>query len=330
MTAVRQSPIDFAPKCGEPACDIGVLLASDFRLASGERLSRPEIGLRLYGDASKPAVVAAGGISAGRRVADFSGEKGWWRDIVCAGGALDPSKFCVIGFDFLPNPGETARTVTSGDQARALAFALEKINIATLHAFVGASYGGMVGLAFAARFPRRIERLCVISAADKPHPAATALRGIQRRIIDLARRSGAPDKGVSLARQLAMVTYRTPEEYGQRFRHAPGEAAGDPYEVCNYLIARGDAYDMAPERFVTLSDSIDRHAIEPSAIETPALFLAASSDRLVPREDIRRLAARVADGAYFEFNSLYGHDAFLKEAAVIAPVIQKFIKEEQP
>ncbi|OFX02483.1 MAG: hypothetical protein A3E78_04610 [Alphaproteobacteria bacterium RIFCSPHIGHO2_12_FULL_63_12] len=306
------------------------MLPPDFRLASGERLSRPEIRLRVHGDPSMPAIVAAGGISAGRCVGDHAAGEGWWRDIVRVGGAVDLSKFCVIGFDFLPNPGETARTVTSGDQARALAFALEKINVARLHAFVGASYGGMVALAFAARFPQRLEKLCVLSAADRPHPAATALRGIQRRIVEFGRRLGAPGEGVSLARQLAMVTYRTPEEFKQRFDSAPGAAAGDPYGVCAYLIARGDAYDMAPERFVTLSDSIDRHAVDPAEIQTPALFLAATTDRLAPSEDIRRLAASVADGAYFEFASLYGHDAFLKEAAVIGPVIQKFIEEKQP
>ncbi|MEK7264820.1 MAG: homoserine O-succinyltransferase [Pseudomonadota bacterium] len=328
MTAVRQSIEEFAPQGEDQPCDFGVILPADFRLASGEKLTRPEFKLRLYGDPSRPAVVAAGGISAGRGVADCSTEAGWWRDIVCAGGAVDLSKFCVIGFDFLPNPGEAARTITSGDQARALAIALEKLNISRLHAFVGASYGGMVALAFAAQFPQQIERLCVLSAADRPHPAATALRGIQRRIIDFARRSGAPEEGVSLARQLAMVTYRTPEEFEQRFAHTPGAAAGDPYDVCAYLISRGDAYRMAPERFVTLSDSIDRHAIDPAAIVTPSLFLAATSDRLAPAGDIKRLAARVASGAYFEFSSLYGHDAFLKEAAIIGPVIKKFIEEE--
>lgn len=327
MTAVVQSPTYFAPAARDQVCDISVLLPADFRLASGERLSRPEIRLRLFGDPSNPAVVAAGGISAGRDVADTLSEQGWWRDVARTGGAIDISKFCVIGFDFLPNDGETARTVTSLDQARALAFALEKINAFHLHAFVGASYGGMVALAFAAEFPQRLERLCVISAADRPHPASTALRGVQRRIVDFARRAGAPREGVSLARQLAMVTYRTAEEFEQRFPHAPGVAAGDPHAVCDYLIARGQAYEMAPERFVTLSDSIDRHTVNAAAIKTPALFLAATSDRLVPQQDIERLTALVADGAIFTFDSLYGHDAFLKEASIIGPAIKNFIEE---
>lgn len=309
--------------------DFCVLLPPDFRLQSGERLSRPELALRTHGDPSRPAVVVAGGISAGRAVADGGRETGWWRDIVAPGGAIDLDRYCVIGFDFLPNAGETARTISSHDQARALAYALDKVGVKRLKGFVGASYGGMVGLAFAETHPARVERLCVISAADRAHPAATALRGVQRRIVALADRLGAPQDGVSLARQLAMVTYRTPEEFAERFAHAPGACAGDPYEVCRYLIARGDAYDMPAQRFVTLSDSIDRHIVDAASIVAPTLFIASESDRLVPAEDIRRLASRAANAKVFTLPSLFGHDAFLKEPSAIGPVIKAFIEEER-
>ncbi len=329
MTAVCHSPEEIAPQAASGVCDISVILPADFRLQSGEKLSRPEIRLRLHGDPANPAIVAAGGISAGRAVADAASEKGWWRDIVREAGAIDLEKFCVIGFDFLPNAAEIARTISSRDQARALAIALDKINIGRLRAFAGASYGGMVALAFAEEFPARIDRLCVLSAADRPHPAATALRGVQRRIVDFARRAGAGEEGVSLARQLAMITYRTPEEFAARFNHVPGEAAGDPYEVCNYLISRGDAYRMAPERYVTLSDSIDRHSVDATKVATPSLFIAAASDRLVPAADIARTAA-AASGRLVEIQSLYGHDAFLKETASIGPIIRSFIEEVRP
>jgi homoserine O-acetyltransferase len=185
----------------------------------------------------------------------------------------------------------------------------------------------MLALAFAEAFPDRLEKLCVISAADRPHAASTALRGVQRRIVEFAIRAGDPKGGLSLARQLAMTTYRTPEEFEARFPHRPGERAGDPYAVCDYLIARGDAYQMAPERYVTLSDSIDRHRIDPARIEAEALFIAVSEDRLVPAADTARLAAAAPRARYAEISSLYGHDAFLKEAATIGPLIKTFIEE---
>jgi homoserine O-acetyltransferase len=315
----------------EPAArdgdDVSVILPAEFTLQSGERLSKPELRLRLYGPDGAPAIVVSGGISAGREVADAGASKGWWRDIVGPGGAVDTEIARVIGFDFLPNAGETARTITTNDQARALAHALAAIGAPRLKAFIGASYGGMLALAFAEAFPDRVEKLCVISAADRPHAASTALRGVQRRIVEFAIRAGDPKAGLSLARQLAMTTYRTPEEFDARFPHRPGARAGDPYAVCDYLIARGDAYQMAPERFVTLSDSIDRHRIDPARIAAKALFIAVSEDRLVPAADTARLAAAAPRARYAEISSLYGHDAFLKEAASIGPLINTFIEE---
>jgi homoserine O-acetyltransferase len=285
--------------------------------------------VRVYGDLENPAVAVTGGISAGRAVADCKECRGWWRDVVAPGGFVDLEAYCVIGFDFLPNAGETARTITTRDHARALADALDVLGIEKLYAFVGASYGGMIGLAFATEFPDRLEKLCAISAPDRPHPSATALRGVQRRIVKFAIKAGDAKSGVTLARQLAMVTYRTPEEFEARFDSKPGDAAGDAYDVCKYLVARGDAYDMDPQRYVTLSDSIDRHRVDTSALKTKTLFIAATSDRLAPLADLRRLASVVKGAEIIEVESLYGHDAFLKETSVIGPHIKKFLKESK-
>ncbi len=324
--AIRKTKSAYAPAAGD-FCDVSILLPADFVLAGGEKLSRPELRVRFYGDLAKPVIAVAGGVSAGRIVADADGEKGWWRDVVAAGGAIDLRKFCVLAFDFLPNEAELAHTITTGDQARALGAALDSLKLETLFAFVGASYGGMVALAFAATFPARVKHLCVLSAGDKPHPAATALRGVQRRIIEFARTSGDPNEGVCLARQLAMISYRTPEEFEARFDHAPGAAAGDPHEVCNYLISRGRAYNMSAERYLTLSDSVDRHCIDPARIKVDSLFIAVRSDRLAPVDGMRRLARDIETSTLVEIDSLYGHDAFLKETPVIGPVIKKFLEE---
>ena len=313
--------------CGAKRRDETIALPDGFTLDSGERLSAAYIRVRLHGDPAKPVVAVAGGISAGRIVADADGEEGWWRDYVAAGRAIDLNEYCVLGFDFLPNAEEVAQTISTADQARALAAALDALNIPRLNTFVGSSYGGMVALAFAAAFPARIDNLVIISAADRPHPFGTALRGVQRRIVDFARTHDDAPQGVALARQLAMVTYRSPAEFAARFDHAPGAAAGDPYPVCDYLIARGDAFGMDPQRFVTLSDSIDRHCVDLAKIRARSLFVAAQGDQLSPPSDVRRCAGAVPRARYVEIVSQYGHDAFLKEAASIGPFIDRFLKE---
>lgn len=328
MTAAQKERSEPTRK-SQPFCDVSVFLPADFTLDSGETLSRPELKVRVYGELENPAIVAAGGISAGRAVARCKDCDGWWRDIVAPGGFVDLDRFCVIGFDFLPNPGETARTITTHDHARALADALNVLDIEKIHGFIGASYGGMIGLAFAEHYPQRIEKLCAISAPDRANPAATALRGVQRRVIEFAAAHGDAKSGVSLARQIAMVTYRTPEEFAERFESAPGECAGAPYDICDYLIARGNAYHLDPQRYVTLSDSIDRHRVDPAKISAQSLIIAPSSDRLTPRGDLKRLADGIAGAEFVEIPSLYGHDAFLKDTAVIGPHIKEFFEEKK-
>ncbi len=302
-------PIDEAP-----GRDVRAPIPEDFRLESGQRLAAPEVVGRLHGPGAAPLVVVAGGISSGRFAAR------WWSWAVRPDGPVDLRRFRVLAFDFLPGAEEAAVTLTTTDQARLLALLLAAIDEPRIDAFVGASYGGCVGLAFAAAFPERIGELIVLSAAHRAHASATAWRGVQRRLLAFARDCGREAEGVALARQLAMTTYRSAEEFGWRFApHAPA-SAGEPYPVCDYLIARGEAYIEATSasRWITLSDSLDRHFVRPEAVRCPLTVVGFTSDRLVPIEDLREMAVRAPDlRRLVEAPSVFGHDAFLKEREFI-------------
>lgn len=311
--------------CTPESRDVDVVIPTDFVLASGQRLSGT-VQARLVGPAQSPLVVVAGGISADRQAADTPQTPGWWGWAIGAGAAIDTSRVRLLALDWTPEPSrDEIVTITPQDQARLLAIVLDQIGAARIEAFVGASYGGCVGLAFAQLFPERIERLVVISAAHRTHPAATAWRGVQRRLLQLGLDTGREAETVALARQLAMTTYRSAEEFETRFggTSAPIEA-GARYPVCDYLVARGEAYRdrTTARRWISLSDSLDRHAIAPEAITARTTVVGFSSDRLVPLSDSRELAARLPRLAQFvEAPSLYGHDAFLKERAIIAGVL---------
>lgn len=310
--------------------DVEIELGPAFRLASGEPLSDHTFRIRLIGPQGAPVIAVAGGISAGRRVADARDGPGWWSAIVSEGGAVDLRRFRVVGFDFLPGDEKEALTVTPDDQARALRMALDAVGVRRLHGFIGASYGGVIGLAFAALFPESLDKLCVISAAARPHPMATALRGVQRRIILLASEAGRPQEGVALARELAMTTYRTAEEFRARFESAPlGPRAGDSYDVCGYLRARGEAYAalMPAARYLTLSDSLDRANIDLARIAADCLFIASRTDRLTPAADTEAASRGVTGrSSYLAIDSLVGHDAFLCDTDKFADQLKSFIE----
>ena len=285
---------------------------------------------RLFGDGSGPLVVALGGISADRFVGeDPYGKPGWWGGLVGRGRAVDPARCRVLGLDFAADAtGRTAPTTLC--QARILCAALDAIGAAAADVVIGASYGGMVALAMAEHFPGRVRRVVAVSAPAEPHPSSTAARELQRRTVELGLASGLGQEALSIARGMAMLTYRTREEFAQRF--VGGLADDDPLgtsEAGAYLRARGDAYRavMSPERFLSLSASIDRHRVDPSRIRQPVLVVGATSDQLVPEEQMRALACSLPASELHLFDCLYGHDMFLKEADKIGRLVEPLLEQ---
>ena len=284
---------------------------------------------RVTGDRG-PLVVALGGISADRFVCTAADEgPGWWRGLVGQGCAIDPSDVRVVGLDFVADPAGTTAPSTA-EQAEVLAAALDALDIAAADLILGASYGGMIALAFAERFPDRVSRLAIVSAPAAPHPAATAVRELQRRTVAMGLALGSGAEALSIARGLAMLTYRTPEEFEARFDGGIAEPEALAVSAPGaYLRARGDAYQavMSPERFLSLSASIDRHRVDPAAIPHPVLLIGATSDRLVPPTQLEALAAALPDAELHLFDSLYGHDFFLKEAEALAPLVARLLAQ---
>lgn len=303
-------------------------------LHHGGSLELPQIGWRLEGAAGAPVVVALGGISAHRRVFDVhSAREGWWTPLAGPGRALDSTRVRILGIDYLgasgqssgPSAGAPFPSLSSYDQAEALRGLIEHLRIERLGAIVGASYGGMVALAFAERHPERVGQLLVLSAADRAHPMATAWRSVQRRIVRFALSVGRPAQGLELARALAMATYRSPQEFVARFTQAP--VAGDDgfeFPVEQYLMARGRDYAARylPESFLCLSESIDLHAVDAGRISVPTTLVAVREDQLVPLTDMQALAAKMPRARLHELSSAHGHDGFLKEAQQLQPIFQ--------
>ncbi len=315
----------------------------DHILEYGDCLEGDIIRGRLYGHPGNPLIVIPGGISASRFIADAdplsaTNGKGWWAELVAPGGAIDLNRHQVLGFDFAPT-GKNAQkrlTITTNDQAKRLAALLDHLGVKQCGAMIGTSYGGMVALAFAQNHPRRLGRLCVLGAAHRPFAMGVGVRSIQRRIIEMALDAGRPDAGLKLARELAMTTYRSAQEFSQRFDAKPvaglSEAGSIRFDVGDYLEARGRHYHkvMPINRFLALSESIDLHKIDPAKITVPTTLIATSSDQLVPPCEMKAMADLLAGPTDFiTINSLYGHDSFLKETEALAPLLADFTKERR-
>ncbi len=277
----------------------------------------------LIGDGQRLLIVA-GGISAGRHVLASSpfAEPGWWQ---AQAGTFDLHRYRLLAIDWIGCDGSIDAPIDAADQADAIAALLIRLGAGSDAAFIGASYGGMVALQLAARHPERCGAILVISASASAHPFASALRSAQRRALDL----GGEGAGVALARAMAMLTYRTPAEFADRFAERPRiENNRVRIGADDYLDHHGNrhAERMSAVAYRRLSESIDLHSIDPADVAIPATFAAADSDALVPTEDVEALAAAVPGSRYRTIHSRFGHDAFLKEEAQVAAIITEFLQ----
>ncbi|HJP68084.1 MAG TPA: alpha/beta fold hydrolase [Sphingomicrobium sp.] len=284
------------------------------------------------GDPKKRPIVVLGGISADCFPSIRpDGSSGWWAQLVGDGQAINSKEFYIIGIDFAADDTGKAAPSTI-DQARVLAATLDTIGVGQPAVFLGASYGGMVALALAKAEPQRVDKLVLVCAAHEPHPASTASRELQRRVVSLGLLAGRGDEALAIARGMAMLTYRTPNEFEQRFEGGITEASplccSKPGE---YLRARGQAFRsvMSPGRFLSLSASIDRHNVDVSDISAPCLIIGAESDQLVLSGQLRELATKLDRSDLHLLDSLYGHDMFLKEAKRIGEIIGRFLATDR-
>ena len=317
----------------------GILsLSNSFSLYHGKSIDNVQVAWRMSGPINSPVIAVLGGISAHRLVYSLdSPAQGWWRDFAGIGLSFPIDRYQVLSFDYLGGSGETTGprghvfpSISSYDQAELLCLLLDHLEIQRLNSVIGPSYGGMVALAFGERHPNRVAHLFIMSAADRADPLSTAWRCVQRRTVEYAIAQGKGEQGLQLARALAMATYRSREEFSERFRGLPRQDAGKfVFPIEEYLLARGKDYAARykPDSFLCLSESIDLHSIDAANVSVPVTAIAVHQDQLVPIEDMRAMVKRLPQATLHEISSHYGHDAFLKEARALKPYLDSLLGE---
>ena len=200
--------------------------------------------------------------------------------------------------------------------------------------FVGASLGGLVGIALAVRHPDRVARLITISAGLRPDGWGTATRHLQRELVRDGQRSGDVATGMVRARQLGMLTYRGRDELDTRFGVLAPELERPP--VAEYLEHHGQRFAARfPVRtFLLLSEAIDRDRFgtDAAAVRAELARVTAESRRRRARrllfpfalqhELYRELQAAGASASLWKLDSEFGHDAFLADQDRLADLLR--------
>jgi homoserine dehydrogenase len=313
----------------------------------GHPLADVSLGGWIYGPdlGTAPVVVIVGGITAspfpfgdGRE----GGNEAWW-PALCAPDLIDPSHHTVL-CPCWPGNGSSWRDFDSSPVLPAISVLgladlvaawLEGCGCTTPVTFIGASLGGMVGVAFAVRYPERCRKLLAISAGLRPDGWGTATRHLQRELVRDALRNNDVATGMSRARQLGMLTYRGRDELDTRFgRLAPGL---DRPPVADYLDHHGRRFaERFPVKtFLLLSEAIDRgwladgpHALRAALerVTAETIVVGVPGDMLFPLalqvELHRGLQAVGAESSLWKLDSVYGHDAFLADQDRLADLLR--------
>ena len=269
----------------------------------------------------------------------------WWGPLLGPGAPLDTERHAVICANLLGScygSSGPARlrdggfpALTTGDLARAHESLLAHLGVERLALVTGGSLGGMVALEWGRRSPVPVHALVVFAAPTATSAQAIAWNAAQRMAIeaDPSWRNGryapgrGPARGLAAARAIAMITYRSHVEFGDRFARGVGSRRPGRYDVEHYLrrhgeklVARFDA-----RSYMTLMGAMDAHDVGDLAVAGAAtgqrvgrvVGVGIDTDILYFPTEVRGWVedyrAAGAPAEYAEITSPYGHDAFLIE-----------------
>jgi len=334
-TAVMPKPVfaGGAPSADTPVTEGVIEIPGPWTLHHRGQLPAARVAWRVTGPQDAPLICAMGGIWSDRRLFDAGdARRGCWHEVVGPGRPLDSNRHRILSFDYIggsgdstgPEAGSPFPSISTYDQAEVLARLLDHLQVPSVRAIVGGSYGGMVALAFAERFPERVAALCIISAADRPHPMAIAWHSIQRHIVKFAIQGGRPQEGLRLARAVGLSLYRSSEEFAARFPPTPRLEGGEfvfPVERYLFVDAAESTSAFRAESFLCLSESLDLHQVDATRIFVPTTAVGAREDQLVPLGDVRALVARMGVAHMREISSIHGHDAYLREPEQLRDIL---------
>ena len=345
----------------------------------GGTLLSPSIAYETWGElkgSGENAILMFTGLSPSAHAASSADdpEPGWWEEMVGPGLPFDTERFFVICVNSLGSCfGSTGAAsidpeserryrlnfpeLTLEDVAKGGYEVLRHLGIDRLHSVVGNSMGGMSALGFCAMYPSICESLISISSCTSALPFAIAVRSLQREMImrdplwaeGLYDPAEPPVTGQRLARKLGMMTYRSAQEWEERFgrdkMRSPGLADNPFYgdfAVESYLEAQANKFtgqfDANCYLYLSRASDLFDLADHGGSLEAGfaklnlrrALVIGVTSDILFPLHQQQQLTdglkAVVDDVSYAPLDCIKGHDSFLVEMDAFQPVIDTFLR----
>ena len=310
----------------------------NFTTASGSYYNEIELHYQHFGrDYNDAPVILINHSLTGD--ANVAGSSGWWNEIVGPNLTIDTNKYAILGFN-IPGNGvknyllENYQDFHAGDIAEIFYQGLKFLGVQQLFALIGGSIGGGIAWEMAALYPSITRNLIPVAADWKASDWIIANTFLQRRLLE---NSNDPLRD---ARIHAMLTYRTPASFTERFNRTKNFEK-NIYNVESWLIHHGDklfkrfllqAYKTMNHLLASVDVSRNGKSFESviQSIESDIHLVAINSDIFFTSEEDKK-TFKIGKNFkkkihYYEINSIHGHDAFLIENKVISKIFRKIFK----
>lgn len=327
-----------------------------FALESGVELPGVQVAYRTWG---KLAPDGGNAVLVCHALTGSADADVWWGGLFGPGRALDPARDFIICSNVLtgcygtsgpiqPHPddgepwGSRFPVATIRDMVRLQALLLDELGVGKLQLVLGPSLGGMQALEWAATYPERVKAMAPIGVSGRHSAWCIAISESQRRAIflDPEWRDGRypPDQppryGLSVARMIAMCSYRSWENFEARFGRKTQDWDGQ-FAVTSYLNYQGEKLykRFDANTYVRLTQAMDSHdlargrgeyAAVLGGLRMPALVVSVDSDVLYPPREQAELAELLPAARYEMLHTPAGHDGFLIETDKLSEMLLSF------
>jgi homoserine O-acetyltransferase len=254
------------------------------------------------------------------------GENGWWNSLIGESKTIDTNKYTILAFN-VPGNGydeiliEKYSDFNARDIARLFVEGIKVLKIQQLYAIIGGSVGGGIAWEMVALAPKITRHLIPIATDWKSTDWLIANCYLQELILNNSR------KPIEDARIHAMLCYRTPESFKEKFQRTTNEELAI-FNVESWLNHHGtklqkrfqlSAYKMMNQLLKTIDITRNRGSFEEivTKIEANIHIIGINSDLFFTanenKETFEELKKINKNVSYNEIESIHGHDAFLIE-----------------
>ena len=296
--------------------------------------------------------------------------QGWWSRIVGPDCAVDTNTWFVVCANVLggcqgstgpasidpatgKHYGSSFPQTSTRDIVSSQARLADHLGIETWFCVVGGSMGGMAVLEWAAMYPHRVRSIAPIASALQASAQQIGWSAAGRLAIqndphfnggDYYDTDEGPGRGLALAREIALIHYRSDQEWRTRFHREPLDRLDTferwgRFQVEGYLDHHGKKfpYRFDANSYIVLNRCMDLHDVGrgrggPAAafarFDGPAMTASISSDFLYPAYQQTEIAQVLSTESrwceHHLIESVYGHDGFLVEHDKLGPLLTDF------